>query len=33
MKLRNWDEAQYLWMGMVLKYGKQVDADLQYQLK
>ena len=24
---------QYLWIGLALKYGKYVDADLQYQIK
>ena len=33
VKLRDWDQAQYLWTGMALKYGKQVDAGLQYQMK
>ena len=33
VRLRDWDQAQYLCTGMALKYRKQADADLQYQMK
>ena len=29
MTSHDWDQAQYLSLGMALKYGKKVDADLQ----
>ena len=30
---RDSDQAKYLWTGMAIKYRKQVDVDLQYQIK
>ena len=33
MRQRDWDQVQYLWTGMALKYGKQADADRQYNME
>ena len=33
VRQRDWDQVRYLWTGMALKYGKQVDAEQQYQME